>query len=198
MSLKLKYLRLAHRDHPDRVHLWVTAGRKKLTRPLWRLMRTRKCLTLLPTPPSSWSADSQNKVSILCPENSSLDVLACLSWSSLSLGSVSVCTGNYIRVFTGEEDVLVVVCLPCWGLLSDHSPGVMEDLPVATSFPSQPFPRPRGIQRQQRVQEGRFRRSWPWPTHPILSWFPSRSKSQLGEKRSFNWMRVWRWAFWPE
>ena len=34
MSIKLKYLRLAHRKHPDQAQLWMAAGRKKLTPPL--------------------------------------------------------------------------------------------------------------------------------------------------------------------
>ena len=50
MRIKLKYLCLAHRKPPDKAHLWMTPGRKKLTHPLWSLTGTRKCLTLPPTP----------------------------------------------------------------------------------------------------------------------------------------------------
>ena len=47
MNIKPKYLCLASRKLPDQAHLWMTAGRKKLTHPLWRLTQTKKCLTLL-------------------------------------------------------------------------------------------------------------------------------------------------------
>ena len=48
MSIKLKRLCLAQTNHPDQVHVWMIAGRKKLTHPLQRLMGTRKCLTYSP------------------------------------------------------------------------------------------------------------------------------------------------------
>ena len=48
MSLKLKYLCLAHRKYPDQAYPWMTAGRKTWTHPLWKLTGTKKCLTLLP------------------------------------------------------------------------------------------------------------------------------------------------------
>ena len=50
MSVKLKYLCLAHRKHPDQAHLGMTAGRKKLTPPLQRLIRTRKLVWLYSLP----------------------------------------------------------------------------------------------------------------------------------------------------
>lgn len=37
----------AHSKHPDQAYLGMNTGRKKLTHPLWRLTRSRKCLTLL-------------------------------------------------------------------------------------------------------------------------------------------------------
>ena len=40
------------------------------------------------SPPSSWSAGFPNKVTILCPNSSSLDLLACHVASSMSLDSV--------------------------------------------------------------------------------------------------------------
>ena len=44
MNIKLKYLCLAHRKHPDKAHLWMTASRKRLTHPPQRLLGTRKFL----------------------------------------------------------------------------------------------------------------------------------------------------------
>ena len=46
MGIKLKYLCVAHRKYPDQGHLWMTAGRKKLTHSLWRLQRLRQSLWL--------------------------------------------------------------------------------------------------------------------------------------------------------
>jgi hypothetical protein len=46
MSIKIKYLYLAPRKHPDQAQLSMTAGRE-LTQPLQRLMGTRKGLALL-------------------------------------------------------------------------------------------------------------------------------------------------------
>ena len=47
MSVRLRYLCLAHRRHPDQAHLWMAAGRKQLTHPLLSLIRTR---TFTPDP----------------------------------------------------------------------------------------------------------------------------------------------------
>ena len=46
-AIKLKYLCLAQRKHPDQVHLWMASGKRKLTQPLWSLARTRKYLQQL-------------------------------------------------------------------------------------------------------------------------------------------------------
>ena len=47
LSIKLKYLCLAHRKHPDQAHLWMATGKKNLTHSLWSLDRTRKYLQQL-------------------------------------------------------------------------------------------------------------------------------------------------------
>ena len=46
-AIKLKYLCLAQRKHPDQAHLWMASGKRKLTQPLWSLARTRKYLQQL-------------------------------------------------------------------------------------------------------------------------------------------------------
>ena len=50
LSIKLKYLCLAHRKPLDQAHLWIAAGRKKLTHALWGLAGTRKSFQQLVTP----------------------------------------------------------------------------------------------------------------------------------------------------
>ena len=48
MSIKLKYLCLARRKHPDLAHLWMTTRGKQLTPLLQGLTGNRKTLTLAP------------------------------------------------------------------------------------------------------------------------------------------------------
>ena len=105
MSIKLKYLCLVHRKHPDQAHLWMTAGRKKLTQRLWRLIGTRKCLTLLPFllvqkepqarwffrgKPPSWFAGFLNKVAISCLNNPPrFTGLSCSEQYEIGLGNTA-------------------------------------------------------------------------------------------------------------
>ena len=42
LKIKLKYLCLTHRKHPDQAHLWMASRKKKLIHPLWSLAGTRK------------------------------------------------------------------------------------------------------------------------------------------------------------
>ena len=49
LSIKLKYLCLAHRKPPEQAHLWIATGRKKLTHALWSLAGTRKSFQQLVT-----------------------------------------------------------------------------------------------------------------------------------------------------
>ena len=44
LRIKLKYLCLAHRKHPDQANLGMAAGKKKSTHPLRSLAGTRKYL----------------------------------------------------------------------------------------------------------------------------------------------------------
>ena len=135
MSVKLKYLCLAHRKHSDQAHLWTAAGRKKsppeadwnqgmfdftpspfsikeawiLTQARWFIWDT--------TPPSSQSAGFPNKVTIPCPNNSFLDLLACCVAVSMSLDSV---TRYFLystdKIFTSLRDRM-----PYLNIIAGHS-----------------------------------------------------------------------------
>ena len=116
MSIKLKYLCLAHRKHADQAHPWMTAGRKKLTHPLPEADRNQEMFDFTPSPfsikkawiltqarwvlwgtspPSSQFAGFPNKVTIPCSSNLSLDLLACCVASSTSLDSVTHWQNTY-------------------------------------------------------------------------------------------------------
>ena len=53
LKIKLKYLCLTHRKHPDQAHLWMASRKKKLIHPLWSLAGTRKYSITLPFSPCS-------------------------------------------------------------------------------------------------------------------------------------------------
>ena len=103
-SIKLKYLGLAHRKHPDHAHLWMASGRKKLAHPpgvwlevgLYPLPFSTKGAWFLtgrvvlwdPSPPSSRSAGFPNKVTVLCPISHLSDYWSVNHWQQYELGLV--------------------------------------------------------------------------------------------------------------
>ena len=107
-ELKLKYFFLAHRKHPDQAHLWMAALKNEINTHFpesnWNqeISATTYCHFYFTSsypkpgkmvlwdisPPSSLSSGSPNKVTIPCPNSSSLHLLACHIVSSRSLDLV--------------------------------------------------------------------------------------------------------------
>ena len=117
MSIKLKYLCLAHRKHSDQAHLWITMGRRKLTHSLWRLTGTRNVWVYSLTPTlfsieeawiltqARWFLGTLVRQllgsSVPCPQNSSVGLLACDAVSTMSLDSATEMTQDRSPQFCG-------------------------------------------------------------------------------------------------